>query len=378
MNGLPELRPRQIRERLAFMIYGEDALFHYLPILRWLDPKQVDLVVYNRSQEICLHLPTRLRKLPFNWCWGEELIQQLTGYRWLVSTHHYFSKQMPVTLPDGSSSVYWGALPRMLGHYNFRLMYGLGYDGWNFGEWNSIYDAFLCFGPHQRQQFQTKGFKGKAVEIGYPRYDAYFNQKFDPKPWQAYFGCDPNKQTLIWFTTTPEYFSTLAYYAEAVSALSKDYNVLVKPHPFSWERIPLQQEFLAHLPFTAVIREDINTLTLYQLADMVLSDYGGTSFSSLYTDKPLLLLDHPKYPGQANKNLEDSDTDAWLRQYLRHISPEDIPSLTRIIADTAYWQSQKNTRSWLRDQLFTPNYGQSGQTAARLLSQPDKLVARDG
>lgn len=375
MNGLPEFRPRQLRERLAFLLYGEDALYHYLPVLRWLNPGTVDLVLYNRSESECLHLPGRLRKLPFNWYWGEELIQQSTGYRWLVSTHNYVSKPIPLTLPDGSSSAYSGSVPRMLGHYNIRFMYGLGHDAWNFADWNSLYETFLCFGPHQRKQFQAKGFRGQAVEMGFPRYDDYFNQAFDPQPWQGHFGCDPAKPTLLWFTTTPENFSTLAYYAEAISALSADYNVLVKPHPFSWERIPLQQEFLSHLPFTAVIKENINTLVLYQLADIVLSDYGGISFSALYTNKPLLLLDHPRHPGRASEALEDSDTDAWLRRHLRHIGPEDIPNLPTLLTDTVYWQAQETTRAWLRELFFTPNYGHSGQTAARLLSQPDKLVA---
>lgn len=365
---LPELRPRKVRNKLGFLLYSRESLYHLEPVLKLFDAADVDLVLYRPAA--CPDLEARVRQLPYHWCWAEELLEDLSGYRWLVSNYSYGYQELKLTLQDGRKGIYTGNLLRLLGVYNFRFLYGLGVDRWNRADWNQLYDAFLCLGPLQAQQLRS--FRGAVLEMGYPRYDALFRESFDRPAQLKALGCDPARPVLVWLPTLRDYYGSLELFAEAVSALSRDYNLLLKPHPASWI---WEQDSLSKLNdsgYTRILRESIDNLLLYRLADFVICDYGGTAFSALYTDCNLLLLDHPDYQPHAA-----DDQDLWLRRFIVHLKLSEAEQLSAYLADRAYWSWQKQLRQKLRHKLFTPNYGHSAETAAwqlRMLMQTFKIT----
>ncbi|HEY9843693.1 MAG TPA: hypothetical protein V6D23_24695 [Candidatus Obscuribacterales bacterium] len=360
-----------VREKPAFLVCYPDMFHHYDPVLRQFRPEEVDLVLHAcHGAEAELIAAARLR--PYRWSLSTELLATLTSYRWLVSQNYVDEHKLVLRGPDGGRSEFRRMLLSLLGRRNIRFMYGLGVDSWHLSGWNVLYDAFLCQGEFQARQLG--GFAGQKFLMGYPRFDAFFTQPFDKAAWLARFGCDPAKPVLVWFSTIQMSHGVIDRFAAAVSRLSADYNVLVKPHPLSWNVEPDYVAALDGLPFSAVIREDLDNLILYQLADHVLTDYGGTAFAALYTDRNLLLLDHPQHPGHSSEDVLSSDSDCWLRREIVHLGPDEAQRLPALLADAALWQRQKQVRATLRQLFFAPYYGNSAAVAAALIRQLPELL----
>lgn len=374
---LPEIRPLQLRDKIGFLLYSRELLYHFEPVLAKLDPAEVDLIVYSSYDQT--ELRARLAELPYAWYDGPELVSQRIGYRLLVSVHVGGLVDISARLRSGATVAYRGYPFRLLGLFNVRFMFSLGADAWNYHDWNQLYDAFLCFGPHQAQRLAA--YAGFKFLMGYPRYDRLFTAPLPAsakQELQARFGCDSAKPTLLWLRPLLDYYPGQDAFAMALSGLCGDYNVLVKPHPYHTDGPAEALTALQNYPFTALITESIDNLLLFQLADFVICEYGGTIYSALYTDRPLLLFDHPAYTGSAREDLMQSDTDAWLRRHLPHLPPEQASQLPALLADASLWESQKQIRAWLRELFFAPTYGASAQVGAQLLLQFLTLSRRPG
>lgn len=365
LDSLPivDLRPSSVRPKLAFLLHHQEMLYHFAPVLKLLDPAEVDLIRFEAGSGS--ELARKLAELPFACYDAEDLLEQGIGYQVLVTHHLHGPRRKVVTDADGRRELRCGMLIRMLGQRNVRFMYGMGSDHWNYSPWNELYDAFLCHGPMQSEQLA--GFRGEKLLMGYPRYDAFFRQPCDRAGWLARLGCDPARPVVVWLPTLQSYYGTIPHFAAAVSRLGADYNVIVKPHPFSWLG---ETEYLAALApyhYTQLVRESLDNLILFQLADYVLADYGGSAFSALYTDSRLILLDHPEHPGPLAAAARGRDSDHWLRGFIPHLGPEQAAQLPELLASQRLWSEQQRTRAWLQRQLFAPGYGYSAEIGAELL-----------
>lgn len=362
-DELIDVRPQQLRPKIGFLVHTPDLFHHFGPVINLLNPDEAEIILHTRSSHP--ELEAAAAQWPHACYHLGELITEGIGYQLLVSNHLHGLADVEMDLAGADRKQGKGYLIRMLGEKNVRFMYGFGADSWNLDAWNSLYDAFLCHGPLQVKQLAP--FAGRKLQMGYPRYDRFFYEPFERQHWLEYFGCNPDKPVLVWLSTLQSYHGVLDLYARELSQLSQDYNLIVKPHPMSWDNETDYVSELEGLPFQAVVREALDNLILFQLADWVLCDYGGTAFSALYTDCPLILLDHPDYQGQAGEDPLSSDTDQWLRRYIIHLGPGQAAQIPELLASRRLWQAQKPVRAWLRQQLFSTNYGYSAQTAAQLL-----------
>lgn len=370
-----ELRPQHIRDKLAFLIYSQELLYHFEPVLRRLDPAEVDLIVYTAYPTEALE--TRLAELPYAWYDGRQLVRERIGYRLLVSVHVSGLETLRLHLRDGRQLAYQGYPFRLLGEFNLRYFFSLGADDWNFQSWNLLYDAFFCFGPYQARRLS--GFKAPKFLMGYPRYDAFFTAPLTAEQRRAAlerFGCDPARPTVLWLRPLLDHHPGLPAFAGAVSELMPAYNVLVKPHPYHSAGNRATLELLGRYRFSRLITDSIDNLQLFQLSDFVICEYGGPPFAALYTDQNLLLFDHPDYRGQATADPLTSDTDQWLRRHLPHLLPEQAGQLPEMLANQSLWATQREVRRQLRELYFASNYGHSAETAAILLPQLLKLARR--
>lgn len=361
------LPPQTIREKTAFLFHSPELIYHFGPVLEQFAPSEVDLIVYNYRR--IPDLSARLKELPFQVYDVQELLPERIGYRYLVSNHYQGYIHTSIPGPQGLQLVR-SPLITCLAQKNVRFLYGMGVDQCYFtDDSNLLYDAFLCFGP-----WQAKGlshYPGKKLLMGYPRYDHFFHQNIDRATWLKKLNCDPQKQTIVWFTTSKTAYGTLNIFAESLSQLTQEYNLIVKPHPEELENT----EYLEQYGFTSIIRDYIDNLILYQLSDFILSDYGGIIYSALYTDRPILLLDHPDYQSQTTEDVAVPDTDLWVRQYLTHLSLSESEQISDLLKSEIHWQEQKKTRQWLREQFFTPAYGHAGELAAQYLRDLDSLLS---
>ncbi|HEY9843861.1 MAG: CDP-glycerol glycerophosphotransferase family protein [Candidatus Sericytochromatia bacterium] len=351
-------RPERLIPRCGFLVHNAELLFHFLPVMEQLGPELVELVLISVDPEEERVLTQAVAHLPFPCRDARELLLGGWGYRWLVSNHSHGAYHV------AGKSFY---LIRSLGQTNIRLLYDLGADGWNYAPLNRLFDFFLCFGPWHVARLQA--FEGIKLQMGCPRFDRFFTEPCARDVQLKTFGCDPAKPVVVWFSTLRSYHGVLDRFAPAVSRLLPDYNVIVKPHPFSWQVEPDFVKALDGLRFSTVLAAPCDNVILFQLADFVISDYGSLPFDALYTDRNLLLLDHPDYPGRDSDDQLICDTEQWLRRYIPHLACSEADQLPRYLANESIWQEQARRRAWLRPGFFAPYYGFASRMAAHLLRQ---------
>ena len=363
-----DLRPERVLNRIGILIHSS-VLFHHLdPLLKILAPDEADLVLYFDEQEP--ELPEIALKYPHRKTTAQTMLKQHMGYRYLISNQFMGFFEIENPGKSGPRKVKVSPI-RVLGLFNVRMMYGLGADSWNLSVWNRFYDLFLCHGPWQARQLDA--FEGLKLEMGYPRYDAFFNHPLPREALLEKYGLSASEPVIVWLPTLKAYYGTLEIYQQILNQFTKEFQILVKPHPHSWQT---EAEFVSVLEGTElkVIRKNVDNLELFQLADLVLADYGGSAYGALYTDCPLILLDHPDYP--AAQSTSPIDTDLYIRQSLTHLNPQTLHTLPALLKDADFWSQQKDQRARLRELFFTPNYGHSAQTAVDILRNLPQLLKK--
>lgn len=352
--------------KLAFALHTCEVYTHFRAILECLSPQAYDLLLINPDAELralVADLPCEVYELP-------QLLQGTgRGYRYLVS-HHYHG-MMNIHLSE-TEAVYY-PLIKYLGHYNLRLMYGLGHDSWNLADWNQYYDLHLCFGPWQVERLATFP-NSLKLEVGVPRYSDYFQLLQDPlqhaqkrQALRQRLGITAEERLLVWLPTLGSE-NTLPRYLPVIQAMIQNqgtgdpFALRIKPHPLSWQQEPDKLAGLASLPPECVLRTPWDNQDLFLASDFILCDYGGVAFSAVYTDQNMLLLTHPETV------LADGESDALLRQAIPALSPQTGDEITAVLNDPAHWQAQAAQRAALRKRFFTPYGADSARMTAKILS----------
>ena len=96
---------------------------------------------------------------------------------------------------------------------------------------------FLCTGGYQKcllEDLFTDFIQPHIVEIGYPRLDNYFIKQYDKNYLSSKFGLNPNLETILWLPDHHDNQKIIESYSDILPALSKQYNILLKPHPDCW------------------------------------------------------------------------------------------------------------------------------------------------
>lgn len=282
---------------------------------------------------------------------------------WLVAFNSSPDKDNPQFSDDFYPKQYF---PLQLGEKQIRFMYGADIsDGWSLASWNDIYDIFLCHGPNDQEEL-SKRFRGKAIQMGYPRYDEYFNPLLDTNDVRTEFNIDPLKKTVLWMPTYGDGACSIPFFADTLAKFTSQYNFVVRPHPISFLKKPGDITLLESYDYK-IDRNPVRDMNkLYRLADFVLCDYGGSSFGAIYLDKALVLLDVPNsqdwFTVRNSTNLE-------LTHHFQPLSVEACANLDAILEDEAFWSKQMIAYGALRRKYFADFRGNSSKMAADILSQ---------
>ena len=347
----------RLREQLGFVVHAAEMFNHYGPVWKLMPSDSFEIVVAASGEErVRIHQMAMMSG--YTSVDAVQLIKERERYHHLVSNHSLASV-------DGVFVM------QSLGERNIRFMYALGKARHNFAEWNKLYDMIMCFGPYQVENLDFCESSIKA-QMGYPRYDDYFNKEENKEEIAARYDCDPNLPTIVWLPTWVDLCS-LDLYSKDLAALSSAYNVIVKPHPLSIHTEQARIERLRGLPFTRVITEHVDNLELFRIADYVACDYGGTAFGALYLDKNILLLN---VPGAENDVLTGKESaDITLRETLFSIDPSKASEIPELLADDVMWEQQKQVRRQLRGRYFAPYQGFSAIVAANVFKNRRIILA---
>lgn len=345
---------RILIKRIGFTIHTPELFNHYKNVFNILDKDQYAVVLYDQAQPliplleemqisyISIH-DVKLKKLVFKYLVSNHVIAQGNSGRWIIQE---------------------------IGLKNIRFMYALGKSRWNFSDWNCVYDLILCFGPYQVKKLSFCE-NTKKLEIGYPRYDEFFKGNIDKDFWLRKLNCDPAKKTIIWLPTKGE-LSSVKTFCTIIARLKSQYNIVVKPHPLALTEDVQDIELLKQQNFNAVVDDFIDNTNLFYVADYIFSDYGGTAFGAIYTDRNLVLLN---LPDPENDQLTGIDSaDIGLRQSIINVNPENGEELPAILSDQKVWEDQKQIRAQLREIYFASYYGNAAQITADILQNLNQIL----
>ncbi|WP_028454387.1 CDP-glycerol glycerophosphotransferase family protein [Chitinilyticum litopenaei] len=346
-------------DRIGFLLHLPEIFNHYSSVWTHMPAGSVEAVISASTRPDVEEIVSACERLKVPWQFAHEKLQQQQRYDILVST-------LPHQLGIANSKF----PPGMLGTINLRFMYANGKAGWNFQDWNRHYDAILCFGPYQAEKLEFCEQTHK-VQMGYPRFDRYFNEKVDKAERLRALGCDPAKPTVVWLPTWKELCS-IDHFADEIAKLQGNYNVIVKPHPITVSSEPLRMAKLASIKHC--LTHTFNNVELFQLADFILADYGGSSFGAIYTDRNLLLLDLPN--GQSDSLTGSDSPEQLLRQLMPTVSHHRPQAIAELLGNAALWHSQAEVRAGLRQYFFAPHFGYASQVAALAISNAGHLARR--
>jgi len=217
-------------------------------------------------------------------------------------------------------------IERELGVVNVCLPMGmdLSLKSYPVERWRKVFDIYFCHGIYDEKIIKAK-FKNKEfLNIGYPRYNRLQSHHSSKKLINKEFNISDNKDKLIFWIPTDiklkeESLSNILLWAPIVSKFNNNYNIIVRPHPKTIVTHPEIVDALLKFGFHVDLQEDRKLGLLYQAADLVLADYGGSVLSAIYLQRPLLLLDLP---------VENSYRVGQIRgQSLDQIAREDLISI---------------------------------------------------
>jgi hypothetical protein len=273
-------------------------------------------------------------------------------------------------------SPYYTPLLNGLADTHVRTLYGLAKEEWNHAWWNAFYHRILCY-SHYSQHALDIG--GSAKVVGNPRFDEWHNHTYDtalPKSLKL----NAKKQTIL-YAPTYGALSSLPHWAEQLSRLSHEYNVVTKLHHGTLHRpeeaasLALAQRYLKNR-----IDDPQHLLALIAQADYVLTDSSGFIFDAIHMNKRVILLSWSEMPllldGQQSFSTPDS-----ADQRIRDVLPvaQDIQTLRHALSSAFDWTALEAPLEEIRHHYCDAfRDGQAGKRAAQeiesLINAPQPLM----
>ena len=156
-------------------------------------------------------------------------------------------------------------------------------------------------------------------------------------------------------------------FAESLSKLCDKYNLIVRPHPFSFVQEKDFIHILESLNFNIdrTAQRDMNEL--FGLADIILADNGGTPFSAIFLGKNLIFLDIPS--AKFNDNSSSAavfigSSVMELKEHLPLITYEEVSRLESMLESESFYKENDACVEMLFKKYFDSPRGGGAERVA--------------
>jgi len=356
-------------KKTAFLTFGCPTLNHFLPVIE-INPDSFEILVpYNINNNKVKKIRSSLKNIDIKIRSINEIIENNLIYEKLIS-HRGDEELESVIYKNNIKTKVKHPMIKILGKKNIRFMYTAGKNQYTISSyWNKYYDQILCYGPYHEDKFKTRH-QVSTEQMGYPRFDKYFQPGFERDYLIKKFKCDPHKKTIVWLPTWLV-LSSIDYYYKAISSLRLNHNIVVRPHPSMKSNDPENYKKLFSVDFNYIDEDgDDDNVQLYALADLMLFDYGGPMFGALYLNKNFAFLEldiESKYKARLGK-LSSED-------YIKSFFSDRIAKVENLDFICNYCLNNPppiDIIKSLREEFFNTNYqGNSSKRAYQLLSSND-------
>lgn len=181
----------------------------------------------------------------------------------------------------------WGsvALQQTFKILKVNTTYGVGKELTMVRPSRGLYDLILSYGERDGKLFSLST---TTVPIGNPKFDDFYQNNLD-KDLLSKINLDNRKKTILYLPTHSD-LSSFRDVLPKLSALSSEYNVLVKMH-YYLERE--ESEFIQELNLKTItlFNDDTDLITLLTVCDIAISDNSSAIFDVIQADKPVLVAD---------------------------------------------------------------------------------------
>jgi hypothetical protein len=300
--------------KIGFLVSDISDLTFLDPIIRLYEAEDVVIICEDREKPFSLN--------------GDQT-KDLLNYKNKVYSNYYI-KNISELLATGdrlnlliSIHPYLIGLIEKLSRINIRLSYSIAKIEWQFGEINSHYELVLTQGKYSSAILASKyGVRTKIVS--YPRYIEICDK-------ETYDSISTVFNLITIFPTLGSEI-VLNYYEE-ISDLSKEYDIRIRLHPL--EGTSTINKYLDKFKKCRIIHESIDLEVknedLIRESVLVLHDYGGTCFSSLYFHSNLAFFEQGH---ELKKNVIDNSPEVLLYYMLqRSISSKNFSDNVRLFIE---------------------------------------------
>ncbi len=191
-------------------------------------------------------------------------------------------------------------------------------------EYRNIFDIYLTLGKFETKLIKKKFSKKKCYEIGYLRYEKLEKRKILCNKIKNEFKLDKKKGIVFW---TPTHIDgndeaeNINLWIKKIKEIQKNFNVIIRPHPKTLMLNPKIVRELKKLNYFVDKDHNRKIGELFKVSDLVISDYGGTIFSAIYFEKPILILNISRKSKFVKNLINNLSLDISVRKKLINFNP---------------------------------------------------------
>ena len=98
-----------------------------------------------------------------------------------------------------------------------------------------------------------------------------------------------------------------------ISKLTSKFNVIIRPHPKLLNKDKQILSMLKDKNFFVDTNSDRKMGDIYKISDLIICDYGGTIFSAIFLEKPIVLLNMDKNTEFYRQQVSNKSLDILIR-----------------------------------------------------------------
>jgi hypothetical protein len=222
--------------------------------------------------------------------------------------------------------------------------------------WQKAFDAYICHSKIDEQLIRKKFKTKQTMIVGYPRFQKFKDDYAARKKLNSEFNLDKKRKTAVWVPTNikieEEFMQNILLWNKNVADIFSEWNVILRPHPKTWTGGPNVSDILNSLNFIIDNKPDQDFEMLIRGADLVIADYGDPVLSSIFLQKPVLLLNLPrgfKYRS-GQENAQSMDTN--VRKTVKNFDPDTFVSIKSKIPNQAYLEELSNISKVIAYDIF--------------------------
>ncbi len=241
-----------------------------------------------------------------------------------------------------------------------RCMYGVGFvtDAYGHGAVNTGFDLILAHGPFSAAEITARLPDARVAVVGFPKWAAYRRGEVPRQEARHRLGVAPGDRPILAWLPTWAHNSSLDD-AAAVTALAREYEVVMKPHHNSAKFERPRLSGLADV--VTVVPPTTSLVDLLVAADVVVGDLRSGGFTEgLLADRPVIGLARPEPDSVAKLHPGAAEAADICRD------AADLPALARrAVAEDPHAEGR---RRWVPE-LFGSTRGADAELAADAVAE---------